>query len=117
MPQVEKVRGSFGIASLIMVGDRGMISNVQIEAMRKMEGVDWITALKSGAIAKLVGAGQLQPDLFDERNLISFTSEDYPGERLAACRNPELDRLRASAISWWRWSRAASSRRKPASWP
>src|SRR5271157_2927343 len=96
LPQVEKLRDSFGIASLVMVGDRGMISNVQIEAMRKMEGVDWITALKSGAIAKLVDGGQLQPDLFDERNLISLTSEDYPGERLVACRNPELARLRAA---------------------
>jgi Transposase DDE domain len=96
LPQVEKVRDSFGIASLIMVGDRGMISNVQIGAMRKMEGVDWITALKSGAIAKLANAGQLQPDLFDERNLISVTSEDYPGERLVACRNPELARLRTA---------------------
>ena len=96
LPQVEKVRLSFGIASLVMVGDRGMISNVQIEAMRKMEGVDWIAALKSGAIATLLNAGQLQPDLFDERNLISFTSEDYPGDRLVACRNPELAKLRAA---------------------
>jgi hypothetical protein len=95
LPQVEKVRDAFGIASLIMVGDRGMISNVQIEAMRKLEGTGWITALKSGAIAKLAGAGCLQLDLFDERNLISFTSEDYPGERLVACRNPELAKLRA----------------------
>jgi Transposase DDE domain len=96
LPQVEKVRDSFGIASLVMVGDRGMISNVQLEAMRKMEGVDWITALKSGAIAKLADGGQLQLDLFDERNLISFTSEDYPGERLVACRNLELAKLRAA---------------------
>jgi len=96
LPQVEKVRDSFGIASLIMVGDRGMISNVQIEAMRTMEGVDWITALKSGAIGALVKAGHLQLGLFDERNLISFTSEDYPGERLVACRNPELAKLRAA---------------------
>ena len=96
LPQVEKVRDSFGIASLMMVGDRGMISNVQIEAMRTMEGVDWITALKSGAIARLADAGQLQLGLFDERNLISLTSEDYPGERLVACRNPELARLRAA---------------------
>ena len=95
LPQVEKVRDAFGIASLIMVGDRGMISNVQIEAMRKMEGAGWITALKSGAIAKLAGAGQLQLGLFDERNLIGFTSQDYPGERLVACRNPELAKLRA----------------------
>jgi transposase len=93
---VETVRDRFGIASLTMVGDRGMISNVQIEAMRKMEGTGWITALKSGAIAKLADSGHLQLDLFDERNLISFTSEDYPGERLVACRNPELARLRAA---------------------
>jgi len=96
LPQVEKVRDAFGIASLIMVGDRGMISNVQIEAMRKLEGTGWITALKSGAIAKLAAGGCLQPDLFDERNLISLTSEDYPGERLVACRNPELAKLRAA---------------------
>ncbi len=96
LPQVEKVRDSFGIASLVMVGDRGMISNVQIEAMRKLEGTGWITALKNGAIAKLADAGRLQLDLFDERNLISFTSEDYPGERLVACRNPELAKLRAA---------------------
>jgi hypothetical protein len=96
LPQVETVRDSFGIASLVMVGDRGMISNVQIEAMRTMKGVDWITALKNGTIAALVNAGRLQLDLFDERNLISFTSEDYPGERLVACRNPELARLRGA---------------------
>jgi DDE family transposase len=96
LPQVEKVREAFGIASLVMAGDRGMISNVQIEAMRQMEGVDWITALKSGAIAKLANAGQLQLGLFDERNLVSFTSADYPGERLVACRNPELAKLRAA---------------------
>jgi len=96
LPQVEKVREDFGIGSLIMVGDRGMISNVQIEAMRKLEGTGWITALKSGAITKLANAGQLQLGLFDERNLISFASEDYPGERLVACRNPELTKLRAA---------------------
>jgi transposase len=96
LPQVEKARDRFGIASMVMVGDRGMISNVQIEAMRIMEGVGWITALKSGAIAKLANAGRLQLGLFDERNLLSFTSEDYPGERLVACRNPELAKLRAT---------------------
>lgn len=95
LPQVERIKTSFGIASLAMVGDRGMISNIQIEAMRKMDGVDWITALKSGAIARLADAGALQFDLFDERNLISLTHDDYPGERLVACRNPALARLRA----------------------
>ena len=95
LPQVEKMRTAFGIDEMVMVGDRGMISNVQIDALRKMDGVDWITALKSGAIAKLVDDKSLQPDLFDERNLISLTHADYPGERLVACRNPALAQLRA----------------------
>ena len=95
LAQVEKARRSFGIERLVMVGDRGMISNVQIEAIAKLDGVDWITALKSGAIAKLADAGHLQLDLFDERNLISLTHDDYPGERLIACRNPALAKLRA----------------------
>ena len=96
LPQVERVKKDFGIACLVMVGDRGMISNVQVDAMRAMDGIDWITALKSGAIAKLAGAGALQMDLFDERNLISLTHDDYPGERLIACRNPSLAKLRAA---------------------
>ena len=94
LPQVEKARTIFGIEQIVMVGDRGMISNVQIEAMRKLEGVAWITALKSGAIAKLAEGGTLQLDLFDEKNLISLTVADYPGERLVACRNPSLAKLR-----------------------
>lgn len=95
LPQVEKARESFGIDRLVMAGDRGMISNVQIKAMRKLDGLDWITALKSGAIAKLADAGELQLALFDERDLISLTHEDYPGERLIACRNPALAERRA----------------------
>ena len=95
LPQVEKARTSFGLERLVMVGDRGMISNVQVDAIAKLDGVDWITALKSGAIARLAEAGHLQLDLFDERNLISLTHDDYPGERLVACRNPALAKRRA----------------------
>ena len=90
LPQVEKTKKDFGIDRMVMIGDRGMISNTQIDAMRAMDGVDWITALKSGAIARLVDDKTLQPDLFDERNLMSLDHPDYPGERLVACRNPAL---------------------------
>jgi transposase len=96
LPQVEKVRSSFDIDRLVMVGDRGMISSMQIDALRGLDGVDWITALKSGAIRKLADRGALQLGLFDERNLIAFTHADFPGERLIACRNPDLARLRAA---------------------
>ena len=95
LPQVQKTKDAFGIDTMIMVGDRGMITNVQIDAIRTMDGVDWITALKSGAIAKLVDDKTLQPDLFDERNLLSLMHPDYPGERLVACRNPALAKRRS----------------------
>jgi len=72
-----------------------MVSSKAIEELREADGVGWITALKSVSIRALLAQGQLQLGLFDERNLIELSSPDYPGERLVACRNPELARLRA----------------------
>ena len=95
MPEIDRLRNDFGIAKLVMVGDRGMIAQKAIETLRGQEGIGWITALKSGAIRGLLKQGQLQLGLFDERNLFEFTHPDYPGERLIACRNPELAALRA----------------------
>jgi len=95
LPAVERLQGSFALASVVLVGDRGIISQKQVEALGEREGVEWITALKSGAIRKLVDAGGIQMDLFDERNLYTFRHEDFPGERLIACRNPSLAQLRA----------------------
>ena len=95
LPQVTKVRDEFGLTSLVLVGDRGMIAQRQIDALKGYDGLSWITALKSGAIEKLINSESLQPGLFDERNLFEFSSPDYPDERLIACRNTELARLRA----------------------
>ena len=95
MPQVEMVRNRFGIKTLVLVGDRGMISQKRIDDdLRNLEGVDWITALKSASIRKLIDGGQLQLGLFDERNLFELTHPDFAGERLFACRNTELAKLR-----------------------
>ena len=95
MPQVEIVRNRFGIKTLVLVGDRGMISQKRIDDdLRNLEGVDWITALKSASIRKLIDGGQLQLGLFDERNLFELTHPDFAGERLFACRNTELAKLR-----------------------
>jgi hypothetical protein len=96
MPQVQKVRDEFGIEQLVLVGDRGMISQKLIsEHLSKIEGVDWLTALKGPTIRKLVEAKHLQLGLFDQHRLFEFTCEEYPGERFVACRNPELAKLRA----------------------
>jgi transposase len=95
LPQVQRLRQDFGIEQLVIVGDRGMISQKSIDEIRHTDGIDWITALKSGAIRMLIDDKQIQPDLFDERNLFEFTHPEFPGERLIACRNRELAKLRA----------------------
>jgi transposase len=95
MPAVQRLRQNFGLEQLVMVGDRGMISNKAIDELRETDGIGWITALKSASIRVLVEQGQLQLGLFDEVNLLELNSPDYPGERLVACRNPELAKLRA----------------------
>ena len=92
---MQRLREDFGIEQLVMVGDRGMISHKAIDEMRETDGIGWITALKSASIRALVEQGHLQLGLFDERNLLELSSPDYPGERLVACRNPELAKLRA----------------------
>ncbi len=96
LPQVQKAREEFGVEKLVMVGDRGMISQAQIDELKKLNGVAWITALRTKAIRKLVEGEVIQLDLFDERNLFELTHPAYPGERLVACRNPELAKLRAA---------------------
>ncbi|MHB8255450.1 MAG: IS1634 family transposase, partial [Acidiferrobacter sp.] len=94
MPEIQRLKQDFGIEQFVMVGDRGMISQKAIDTIRAQDGIDWITALKGVSIRALVEDKTLQPDLFDERNLLELSHPDYPGERLVACRNPELRKLR-----------------------
>ncbi len=96
LPQVDKMRTEFGIKQFVLVGDRGMITQKQIDALRDIEGCGWISALRPGAINKLVTGGSIQMGLFDERNLFELTHPDFPGERLVACRNPELAERRTA---------------------
>lgn len=89
--QVDKLRKQFGLARVVIVGDRGMLTQPQLDKIRKHPGMGWVTALTSVAIRGLVQQGALQPSLFDEKNLAEISSPDYPGERLIACYNPLLD--------------------------
>ncbi|MGH9302713.1 MAG: IS1634 family transposase, partial [Acidimicrobiales bacterium] len=95
MPEVKQLREQFHLEHVVVVGDRGMISHKAIAELREIEGLGWITALKSGQIRSLIEGETLQLGLFDERNLMEIAHPDYPGERLIACRNPELAKLRA----------------------
>jgi transposase len=88
--QIEKVKARFGLAHLVFVGDRGMIKKTQVDALRAMGGVDWVSAITSKQLQSLRDQGAIQLGLFDERNLVEVTSPDFPGERLVVCRNPAL---------------------------
>src|SRR4249920_3298503 len=94
---VDVVRKKFGLAKMVMVGDRGMITSARIAALTELEeDYSWITALRAPAIRKLMADdGPLQLSLFDQQDLAEITSPDYPGERLVACRNPALAADRA----------------------
>lgn len=91
---IETVLKKWGLSRVIFVGDRGMITQTRITDLRKFPGADWITALRSVSIAKLVREGRLPPSLFQENNLAEITSPDFPGERLVACWNARLARER-----------------------
>jgi len=81
---------------VMWVADRGLLTDARIDKeIWPVEGLDWITALRSPAIGALVDGGELQLSLFDERDLFELRSADYPGERLVACRNPLLAEERA----------------------
>ena len=95
LPYVTKIKQQFGISSFVIVGDRGMISQKQIVALKELDGIDWIGALKTPAIRALLEEGAIQPGLFDERNLMELRHSDYPGERLMVCRNALMADRRA----------------------
>ena len=88
--QIDKLKGRFGLAHVVLVGDRGMITQARIREDVVPANLDWITALRAPDIKALAEAGKLQFTLFDERNMAVITSPDFPGERLIVCRNPEL---------------------------
>ena len=112
--QVEKLRARFRLQRVVLVGDRGMLTQTQINALRGYPGVGWISALRFPAIRTLAEHGAFQPSLLDTQHLAEITSDDYPGERLVVCYNPALaeDRTRTPARSWRR--RTQPSRPRPA---
>jgi hypothetical protein len=91
---IETVTERFGIARVIFVGDRAMITDAHAETLKQL-GAGFVSALKSAQIRSLLDAGELQLSLFDQTNLAEISSEEFPGERLVVCRNPQLAQERA----------------------
>ena len=93
--QVDKLRHRFGFSRVVLVGDRGMLTEARIREDVKPAGLDWISALRGPAVRSLVESGAVQLSLFDETDLVEIRSDAYPGERLMVCRNPLLAEQRA----------------------
>ena len=94
--QIDKLRNSFGLTRLVLIGDRGTLTEARItQDLRSVEGLEWITALRAPTIRPLAEAKVVVPSLFDERDLAEVTSPEFPGERLIVCRNPLLADERA----------------------
>jgi len=93
--QITKVKERFKLKRVIFAGDRGMLTDTQIDKLREIKGFDWVSALRAPAIRRLLDQGVLQPSLFDSQDLMEITSEEYPGERLVVCYNPYLAEDRA----------------------
>jgi hypothetical protein len=94
--QLHKLKERFGLSRVVLVGDRGMITEARIrEELKPVQGLDWVTALRAPTICQLVEAGEIQLSLFDERDRAEIQSSEYPDERLIVCRNPFLAEERA----------------------
>ena len=93
--QIATLQERFSLAKVVLVGDRGMLTEARIREEVKPAGLDWISALRGPAIRSLVEDGEVEMSLFDERDLVEITSDAYPGERLMVCRNPLLAEDRA----------------------
>src|SRR3978361_869502 len=89
-PQIDKLKQRFGLSHVVLVGDRGMITEARDTEHITCHGLSVITALRGPAIKDLLNSGALQLTLFDQRDMASITSPDFPGERLVVCRNPNL---------------------------
>jgi hypothetical protein len=88
--QIEKLKQRFRLEHVVLVGDRGMVTQARITEDIKSAGLDWISSLRAPAIRELVEGGALQLSMFDQRDMASITAPDFPGERLVVCRNPDL---------------------------
>jgi transposase len=88
--QVEALTKRFGLSRVVLVGDRGMLTQTQIDVLKKYPGLGWISALRSGAIRRLLAEGHLIRKDLEALRLAEITSPEFPGERLVACYNPQL---------------------------
>ena len=92
---VEKLRRRFALSTVVLMGNRGMLTEARIREEVAPAGLDWIGALRGSAIRSLVDSGAVQLSRFDEKDLVEVKSDAYPGERLMVCRNPLLVEQRA----------------------
>ena len=94
--QAEKLAARFSLSRIVLVGDRGLLTDARVREDVEPAGLRWITALRAPKIRKLVSGGDLQLSIFDTQDLAEISAPElYPDERLIVCRNPLLAAERA----------------------
>src|SRR5215510_3718286 len=90
-PVIAKLRQRFHLPRVVLVGDRGLLTDARIrEDLKPVEGLDWITALRHPTVRTLIDSGALDLGGFAHTDLIELTAPAYPDERLIACYNATL---------------------------
>jgi hypothetical protein len=89
-PQIQKLKGQFGLSHVVLAGDRGMITKARIQKELEPAGLDWITALRAPALKVLLRSGPIQLSFFDDHDMAEISHPEYPGERFIVCKNPHV---------------------------
>jgi transposase len=96
--QITLLKAQFGIAEVVMVGDRGMIK-AKGKAALSAEGWRYITALTDAQVRTFLKHGVLQADLFDAH----LCEVEHEGKRLIVRRNDSVrvreERRRADKLA------------------
>ena len=98
--QIRKIQDRFRVGRIALVGDRGMITAARIRQDLSPAGLDWISALRTVDIRKLLQTPKdhrapLRPESLVADTVAEILSPHFPEERLLVCLNPRLRQQRA----------------------
>lgn len=106
LSQIAKIKESFGAKYVTLVGDKGMIKSIEIEAINEEEKFNYITTITKPQILKLLKRKVIAMELFDEK--LCEVSDQQEELRYILRRNP----YRAQEMKWTRESKLSSVKNK-----
>jgi transposase len=87
--KVKELQTQYGLKKVIFVGDRGMVTQANVQALGTVEGLNLISALTHKQIVNLLERRVIKAELFDEQKVVEVIDPENPHRRYELCRNPE----------------------------